>query len=323
MQVVSKKNIPFMSLVIISLFWAFFYQSSIWINDYASSKSEWLLLIDGFIVLPILCFIFVKNKKEALLKSLAYACVIVLLGSLVIPESSKHLWLYLESGRYVVLAAFVVLEITTIVTVFFAIKASLNNRVDPDVSISKPIEKVIGKSAIAQLLTFEARVWTYFLFSSRIQKDAFLGIKHYTCHNKDGTQSNMLGFILLIAFELPITHLVLHFTWSAFAANLISILTLVGLVFFIAEYKAISIRPVSITDTNIIIRYGVWHPLVIQFSDIETIQRSSGFIKRSSNIRRFNLSGLPNVKIALKSGKYIYLGLDSPDSFISDVKQSR
>lgn len=323
MQTLTKKNIPFIFLVVISFFWAFFYQSSNALNGYGEEKSEWLLLIDGFVVLPILCFWFIKDKKEAVIKTVAYSCLIILLGSFVIPESSKVVWPYLESLRYLAIAVFIVLEITTIFTVFFAIKASLNNEQDPDLAISKPIESVFGKGAISALLSFEARVWTYALFSKKIRRQGFTGDSHFSCHKKDGAQSNQLGFILIILFELPVMHLLLHFLWSPFAANVTTALTLLGLVFFIAEYKAIAIRPISILPDSIIVRYGIWNPLRIALSEIAQVQPNSAFISRSSNVNRFNLAGNPNIEIKLNSGKLIYLGVDSPDEFLITLEKYR
>ena len=321
MQVAIRTKIPFIFLVSISLFWAFFYQSSTWINDYGTSKSEWLLIVDGLIVLPILCFIFIEDKKEALIKSITYSCLIVLLGSLVIPDSSKFVWSYLESGRYALIVLFLVVEIITISTVIFAIRVSLGKSMDPDLSISAPIEKLLGTTILSKILSFDTRLWTYFLFSKRIQKENFRGEKHFTYHQKDGAKSFLGAFILLILVEIPLVHLFLHFVWSPMGAGVITILTLMGLVFFIAEHNAVSIRPISILDNKLIIRYGIWNPVDICFNEMKDICKSEGFIRRSSNARRFNLSGVPNVKIGLRSGEEIYLGVDSPVEFIDEIKR--
>ncbi len=318
-----KKNTPLIFLSLICAFWFFFYQSSNILNEYGADKPEWLLLIDGLIVLPILCFVCIKDKKEAAIKALAYSCLIILLGSFIIPESSKVIWPYFESLRYVAIAVFIFLEITTILTVFFAIKASLSNNNDPDIAISQPIEKLLGKSAISALLTFEARVWTYALFSKKIKRQSFAGDSHFTSHKKDGTQSNQLGFLLFILFELPMTHMLLHFLWSPFAANIITGLTLMSLVFFLAEYKAIAIRPISMLPERMIVRYGLWNPLNIPFSDIKHVQLNSKFIPRSANVKRYNMAGNPNVEIMLNSGKFIYLGVDSANEFISTLEKYR
>ncbi|MDO6507791.1 hypothetical protein Q4506_12485 [Colwellia sp. 4_MG-2023] len=323
MPTLTKKNIPFIFLAVISAFWAYFYQSSNTLNEYGVEKPEWLLLIDGLIVLPILCFLCVKDKKEAAIKAVAYGCLIILLGSFIIPESSKIAWPYLESLRYLAIVAFIVFEVITILTVFFAVKASLTKEEDPDIAISQPIENIIGKGAISALLSFEARVWTYALFSKKIRQQYFTGDVHFSCHKKDGTQSNQLGFILIILFELPVMHMLLHFLWSPYAANVTTVLTFLGLTFFIAEYKAIAIRKISIVPESIIVRYGLWNPLNIPLNKIKHVQPNSKFIRRSGNVNRFNLAGNPNVEIKLNSGKFIYLGVDSPNEFILTLEKYR
>jgi hypothetical protein len=99
-----------------------------------------------------------RNEKEATIKAVVYSCLIILLGSFVIPENSKNIWPYLESTRYIAIAVFVILEVTTIFTVFWAIKASLTQDKVPNITILEPLEKILGKSAISSLLGFAARV---------------------------------------------------------------------------------------------------------------------------------------------------------------------
>ena len=88
MKLISQQKIPLLFLVAISIFWAFYYQSSTLLNDMGQHTPEWLLFIDGLIVLPLLCLWCIKDKKEAIIKAFTYSCLIILLGSFVIPESS-------------------------------------------------------------------------------------------------------------------------------------------------------------------------------------------------------------------------------------------
>jgi hypothetical protein len=321
MNKISKHHIPLIFIFTITIFWSYFYQSSNYFNDFSTQKPEWLLLIDGLIVLPILCFICIKDKKEAVLKALVYACLIILLGSFIIPESSKFIWHLFESTRYWLLAGFVIAEVVTLITVFIAVRASLNKDLDPDKAIVEPIENILGSGMIGQLISFEARVWTYALFAKKIKPELFSGEEHFSCHNKDGAQSNQLGFILMMLFELPLMHLLLHFIGSPFAANLVTGITLLGFAFFVAEYKALAIRPISLAADNIFIRYGVWQPLVVAYNEIALIKINKQTIARASHIKRYNLVGAPNVEIKLNSGHYIYLGLDKPNAFVSSVEK--
>lgn len=296
-----------------------FYTSHFWINNYGSVTPEWVILVDGFIVLPLLCFACIESKKEAALKALAYGCLLVLLGSYVIPEKNKVFWSTMESGRYLILGLFVLVEIVTVMTVCVAIRAGLSSKTDPETAISQPIQRISGKSQISKILVFEARVWTYFLLAHKIEHTHFTGAQHYLCDRKDGTKTNMLGFILIIMFEIPILHAVLYFIWSPTAANIVSVLTIIGLVVFIAEYRAISRRPISLLDDRLIVRFGVFNPLSIPVSDIVSIEKNNSIIRRNKGVKRYNHSGAPNVKVISTSGEQIYLGVNNPQRLIQDV----
>ncbi len=320
---IKKQHWPLTLLLALSVVWSCYYLVDGAWNDYGRTKPEWLLLIDGLLVLPLLCFYCIDDKRQAALKALIYASLMVLLGSYLIPDANKQLWHYLEAGRYVVLALFVVFELTTLLTVLFAIKSSLDHSSDPDLAISQPIDKLLGAGKLSALMTFEARAWVYALFYRRIEVSRFRGTQHFYGHLKDGTQSNLSGFILLIVFEIPLAHLLLHFIWSPFAANVITALTVFGLLFMVAEYRAISRRPVSLDLHNqqLIIRYGLYAPLILPLEHIQTIGAHHEAVYRAKNTRRYNLFGTPNVAISTTTGTQIYLGLNQPTALIDAVNE--
>ncbi|KZN45116.1 hypothetical protein [Pseudoalteromonas luteoviolacea] len=321
-SVVSK--FPLLFFIVISIWWGFYYQSNSSLNDFGQANFEFLYLLDAFIVLPIICFLAVKNKKEALLKAVALCCLAVWVGSYIIPESSKFIWPYLENGRYVVSALILLFEAAAIVTVILAIKTALYDDVDPDLAISQPIERFLGKSAVATILNFETRMWTFTLFAMRVKSENYQGSKHFTYHQKDGSQSNLLGFVFLIALEMPLMHLLLHFVWSPMAANVVTALSALSLVFFLAEYRAFAKRPISIDGHDLIIRYGLYQPFRVSLSNITSVNGNDTFVAREKNIKRYNYSGVPNVELVLAEPigqiERIYLGVDNPQQFIASIK---
>ena len=322
---IEKQHGPFLCLLGMTVVACFYYlNDGVW-NDYGQTMPEWMLLVDGLLVLPLVCFFCIDDKQKAALKAIIYASLMVLVGSFLIPESNKYVWNYLESGRYVLLMLLVVFELLTILTVFFAIRSSLNKNTDPDSAISMPIESLVGKGKLATLMSFEARVWVYALFNRRVESSKFRGDAHFYGDLKDGTASNLLGFIVIIVFEIPLVHLLIHFIWSPFAANVITGLTILGLLFFVAEYRAISRRPVSIDASNqqLIIRYGLFAPLVIPFDQIKTITEHHEAVARAKNTKRFNQFGCPNVAVNTTGGLEIYLGLNNPKFFIESVRKQR
>ncbi len=324
MNIAIKSKVPFLFLVGISIWWGFYYQSNGWFNDYGNSNFEWLFLLDALVMLPIVCFLCVKSKKEALLKSIIMICLSVIIGSYIIPEQSKIVWHYLEAGRYIVLAFILMIELAAILTVYLAIRSALNKSEDPDLSIETPIKRYLGEGPVAQLLSLETRMWTYALFSNRVNIENFRGDQHFSYHKKDGTQSNLLGFVLLIALEAPIMHLFLHFIWSPFAANIVTFLTIFSLIFFIAEYRAVAKRPISLVGSSLFIRYGLYQPMVISLDNIAKIRRNTKFVKRSKYVKRYNYSGYHNVEIELIEPmgkvKSVFIGVDSADQFIATLQ---
>lgn len=322
-----RKKIPLLFLIVISLSWGIYYQSNSFLNDFGRANFEWLFLIDGLLVLPLLCMLCIKDKKQAAIKAVLYCCAIVFVGSIIIPETSKHFWPYLESGRYLILSAFILAEIVTVSIVVISIRSAFKQDIDPDIAVSSPIKRFIGEGVYSDIVCFEARVWSYALFSKAIVYERFRGEQHFSYHQKDGAQSNSTGFIFLILFEAPLMHLVLHFLWSPVGASVITALTLLSLVFFFAENRAMSRRPISISGENLIIRYGVYNSKVIRLTNIKSVNENYELIPRSKSVKRFNFAGRPNIVIHLIEPdgdiEKVYLGVDFPQRFINVINESQ
>lgn len=118
----------------------------------------------------------------------------------------------------------------------------------------------------------------------------------------------------------------LHFLWSPFFANVVSLLTIISLAFFIAEYKAVALRPISLLNSDLIIRYGLNNPFIVPVNtikDISLIDNEKEVEASSKNIIHYNYFGEPNALIELKQSikgiDKIYLSVDSPNKFISDL----
>ena len=276
-------------------------------------------MIDIFITTPLVCFYFLgENRKQALIKSLAYMGLLIILGSFIIPTEEKHFWNHLENIRYIGIITIVLFEFLVISTVVIAITAAFKQNNDPDLAISVPLEKFLGKSLITKLMQFDIRLWSFVLFPSKIKSDNYHGQNHFFGHLKDGAQSFLQGFIFLIIFEIPLIHVLLHFIWSPMAANIITALTVFSLAYFIAEYRALAKRPISFDDDDLTIRYGLSNPLKIKIKDIISIEHNTKPIYRNSKHKRFNLVGVPNIEIKLKNHtfKNVYLGVNNPNKFI-------
>ena len=115
--------------------------------------------------------------------------------------------------------------------------------------------------------------------------------------------------------------------WSSTAANIITGLTIFSLLFFIAEYRAVAKRPVSISKSQLIIRCGLYPAYNIALENIKSIDLNTDFIARARSIKRYNYSGYPNIKIKLIEPmgdiNTVFLGLDDPHHFINAMNKER
>ena len=75
---------------------------------------------------------------------------------------------------------------------------------------------------------------------------------------------------------------------------------------------------------ELIIRYGLYTPLVIPVTQITSIEKHSDYVPRSKRIKRYNYAGNPNVVITLNRAeggvKTVYLGVDNPEALINAIK---
>ncbi|WP_028772479.1 hypothetical protein [Shewanella waksmanii] len=318
-----KPYAPLAVMLLLAFSWAFNFHVPSPLNDAGLAQLEWLYLLDILLVLPAICFWAIGDKRTATLKALAYIALMLLIGSLIIPTEQQVLISQLSPLRYVVLAVILAIELFSIALVILAVKSALNAASDPDDALADAIAKLTHYQPLATLLSFDLRLWSYLLCHDSIQPQYYRGQQHFSYHNKDGCRDNTLGFIVIIAFELPLMHLLLHFLWSPLAANIISGLTLLILLFFIAEYRALAKRPISIDNQQLIIRYGLYPSLSIDIANIASITPNSQFIPRSKHAKRYNLSGTPNLAIELKQPigdtRQVYLGIDQPERLIHAI----
>ncbi|MFY8298902.1 hypothetical protein AAEU28_09055 [Pseudoalteromonas sp. SS15] len=326
MSNITLNRLPLLFLLSLVATYAWFYSSSSFLNEYGSYKPEWPLLLDTFITLPLICYVCLADKKQATIKAITYCALIILFGAYFIPTQQKFIWHYLEQARYLVLALVLFIELVVVASVIAAIKTNLNTHADPDESLITPLKRWLTSAPVLNLMQFDMRMWVFCLFAHKIKGENYIGEQHFWYANKDDAKGNALGFIFLMALEIPIAHLVLHFVWSPLAANVISLLSIFGLVLFIGEYRAMSRRPISLTQTHLIVRYGIYNPLHIALDNIESVSPHHEFVPRSNEVNRYNFSGVPNIEIKLRSpigGKSkIYLGVDSPSMLLNSLNKA-
>lgn len=306
------------------------------VNDYGRDIAEWPLLADLLMTFPLLYyFMFRPAPKAFLLRWLGFAALGMWFGSLVIPAEGKVVWRGVESLWPVYVALQGALELYLLVFLVRKMRALARLDGNVDDAMARTIRGRLGRGAAGWFALFEARIWYYGLFMRDGARLRFRGERHFSYDKNEGNASNQIAVIMLIVFELPLSHLLLHLVAvNPVLAWIVDGLTLWSLLYLVAEYRATHWRPVSLDGDALLIRYGVFAAdRVVAYGLIESIARRGGPLPRERGVLRLRQSGGANVEIRLRPGARlagfggreqavtrICLGLDQPDAFIDAVR---
>jgi hypothetical protein len=290
---------------------------------------DWTLLVDFSLSLPLLHYLlFRPTLKQWLIRWVQLTGLGIVLGHFIIPDSSRHIWPWLEMVRSAMLALMIPMELAVMALIAYSVWKLIKLDGDIDRALQAGIERMLGKSSSSQLALWEARIWLYALFKPKHPR--YAGQQHFSYAKQHGNASNQLGFIIAILFEMPLAHLLLHFMWSPKAAWIASALSVWALIYLVSEYRATLARPVSIDDGTLYIRCGVLSvDSVIAWHQIKSVEKNTQPVRRQPGVRRYKQMGELNIVIHLQPGillpdlfgraqpvAKICLGLDDPDGFV-------
>lgn len=305
-------------------------------DDFGRDTPEWPLLADLLVTFPLLYyFMFRPSLKAFLMKWLGFVVLGMWFGSLVIPGESKVIWRGVESLWPALVVLQAALELYLLVFLVRKMRAMTRLSGNVDEAMEQTIQGRLGRGGFAPFALFEARIWYYGLFMRKGGRLRFRGEQHFSYDKNEGNASNQVAVIMLLLFEMPLSHLLLHLVAvNPLLAWIVDGLTLWSLLYLVAEYRATHWRPVSLDADALLIRYGVFAAdRVVPYAMVESISRRSGYVPRERGVLRFRQFGGANVEIRLRPGSRlagfggreravtrICIGLDKPDAFIDALR---
>lgn len=315
-------------------FWFALVAGAVYLGNYAISGMyraqtraavpEWVVGFDLLVLVPV-AYLLLKRPplKQALLALFALVSLGVLVGSFVIPQQDKQAWLVLENLRWVYLGGLVLLQLALIVSVVREIRRHWG---EPNLesAIAGVIARRVPEPTVAGLLQADARIWLYALVRDR-SRFAY-GAPAFGAARHDGSASTQQGFLVLLAVEIPVLHLIVHL-FSPVAALVITALSVYGLVFLYAEYRATLLRATTLEAGHLHIRHGVLGDLAVPYDRIQAIERVNLRPRRQRSSLRFVGTGTANVRIDLRPDtqlptlfgrrpvESVFIGLDDPAAF--------
>lgn len=266
-----------------------------WFSE--TKAPEWPFAFDFLIMLPMLyLLIHGPRNRESWLGAAAVASCGIFVGVWLLPEESKHLWLWLEPLRYILVSIAVVVQFLLLIQIIRdALMDSASMHLEDKLALA--VERRLGKGLFSKAIRFESRVWLY-AFGGKSIAGSFGDQQHFSTHQQNGNASNQQGFLILIAAEIPLAHFIIYL-FNPMLALFITALSIYGLIFLIAEYRATLRRPLSFIEGSLRIRYGVMDDFSISISDIMSAEHFSGSSRRAPGRIRCIGAGAANVRLQL------------------------
>ncbi|WP_374583851.1 hypothetical protein [Pseudoduganella sp.] len=290
---------------------------------------EWPLLLDLLLAFPLAYAVICRPGWKQFFKKWASMLMLgMAVGSVAIPEASKHLWLYIDRLRIVLPALFAVAELALLAWIVVGLRRALRANRYIDRLLASSAQRYFGNGVTARLMELEARVWFYGLLMRRPPQ--FEGEQHFLTGKAGGNASNQAAWIALMAIDIPLAHLLLHYMWSPTAAWVATALTVWGLLYLVADYRATLVRPVSLAADALLVRCGALAAdVAIPYAMIESVQRVPHPQRRLSGKRYFRHQGEMNVELTLRTGAalptllgeekaatHAVLGVDDPAALV-------
>ncbi|PHV08518.1 hypothetical protein CSQ96_02910 [Janthinobacterium sp. BJB412] len=298
---------------------------------YVPQQFELVLLAQVFVLWPLLFFLLAHPQRREARAIVLPITTGMLFGSLVLPAESKHVWHYIDQLRWVVVLAFGAAELWVMLTLLRSL-GKLRSSTTPESDIADAMRGALGDKAATRLLTVELLMWFYALLSWRAKQYRYDGVEHFSIHRHEGNASNQVGFLVVLGAEIPVVHFFV-WLWSPTAALVLTGLSLYGFAWMLGEYRATLLRPVSLNEHDLHLRYGLLGDERVPLSAIDAVEPCAIRLRRRRGLlRRTPAGGTANVRIALKpmariAGLFgtkaydtIVLAVDDPALFVDSLR---
>jgi membrane protein YdbS with pleckstrin-like domain len=154
-------------------------------------------------------------------------------------------------------------------------------------------------AVVAEVVVGEVIVWYYALFSWRRKPDVREGQTAVTVHEQSGWGAVLVALFIVMAGEAFGMHLVVQ-RWSTIGAWVLTGLEAYGMLWFIADLRALKLRPTVVDAAAIRIRFGLRWNAVIPRSAVLSVDRITGPTEKRPGLLKVAIITDPTYLITLR-----------------------
>lgn len=286
------------------------------------------LAFDLLISIPVIYFLMIRKTAVPRITVVPVFFACFLIASAVLPEGIAFL-------GYAGLILIPAVELVGITYLGFRIyrtrRAYLgenDTRLDTIERLRRAFEREMKPVAVARVAAFEIGVIAYLLFIWR--KPAGTSFSY---HRLNGAQVLLTVLLFVLVVETIGLHLLLSL-WSDTVAWVATALSIYLTIQIVAHLKAVSLRPIVVTDRAVLIRCGILGDAAIPRRIVESAEAINGTDETPAfDLLPLGVMSQPNVSLNLREPVAVYgiygikndatvlrISVDDPTTFIEAVK---
>ncbi|MDB4921874.1 hypothetical protein [Mucilaginibacter sp.] len=231
------------------------------------------LLADFVITFPALYYFIIVRPLKISVRRMAFVVSFCCsFAYLVLPQHQKDYILQIRKLTAVAELLFIIYAVSKFNTLRKAYKANQLLLTDPIYNLRAAMAEVIGESAAVKIIASELAVLRYGVLFWRKETLAIKTNSSFSTHKEFGYVAIWCILLTAVMVETVAFHFLLM-KWSHIAANIVTVLSLYGVIFFIADLSAVIKRKVLINDEQIILRTGLRWRVCTNISNINSIEK--------------------------------------------------
>ncbi|MTI20069.1 hypothetical protein E1176_03460 [Fulvivirga sp. RKSG066] len=292
------------------------------------------ITVDLLLTVPLIYFLLIRKSKIPKTTVIPVMVIGLLVGSYFLPkEDQTYLDLFKNWALPIIELSILTLVIIKVRKAVVTYKKLKN--VSPDFydTLKNFCSEILPKKLVFPFATEVAVFYYGFIHWKSRQPEN----NEYTYHKNSGTPALLGGFILVIAIETIALHYLLA-QWNVIIAWTLTGLSIYTAVQLLVFAKALSKRPIIITEETLLLRYGIMNESQIPMADIDSVVLSKKELEKNKltrtlsplrdleshnviiNLKRENtLQGVYGIK---KNFKTIGLHIDEPHDFIEEIEKA-
>jgi len=291
------------------------------------------LLADCLVTFPAAYYFIIVRRLKTKPRSMVSVVSLCCIGAyLLLPQHQRGYILQLRKLTSVVELLFIIYCATKFNKIRAAYKSEQLLFADPVFNLRTAMAAVLGNTLPVKVLAAEVAMLRYGLFCWKKEKSPINKGLTFSTHQESGYLAVWCIILVAVTVETVAVHLML-LKLSHIAANIVTLLTLYGIIFLIADLSAILKRKVLVNGDQVILRTGLRWRVMTNAGNISSVQKitsdnypdttcfKGGAIKSNCNLLITFKQPVTVEKLygAGKDFSSVWMGMDNADGFMAAV----